>query len=89
MRFISVNDHFDTVTEFNQNKSLEIALKNLVNDMYAKDISKRVAVSRMLDMERGKFTGSNASYGYKVDSTNELRKYLVDEEAAAVVCQIF
>lgn len=89
VRFISINDHFDTEAEFNQNKSLEIALKNLVNDMYAKDISKRVAVSRRLDMERGKFTGSNAPYGYKVDSTDSLRKYLVDEEAAAVVRQIF
>ena len=87
--FISINDHFDTEAEFNQNKSLEIALKNLVNDMYAKDISKRVTVSRRLDMERGKFTGSNAPYGYKVDSTDPLRKYLVDEEAAAVVRQIF
>lgn len=89
VRFISINDHFDTEAEFNQNKSLEIALKNLVNDMYAKDISKRVAVSRRLDMERGKFTGSNAPYGYKVDNTDELRKYLVDEEAANVVRQIF
>lgn len=89
VRFISINDHFDTEAEFNQNKSLEIALKNLVNDMYAKDISKRVAVSRRLDMERGKFTGSNAPYGYKVDSTDPLRKYLLDEEAAAVVRQIF
>ena len=72
MRFISVNDHFDTDVEFNQNKALEIALKNLVNDMYAKDISKRVAVSRRLDMERGKFTGSNAPYGYKAVSYTHL-----------------
>lgn len=57
--------------------------------MYANDISKRVAVSRRLDMERGKFTGSNAPYGYKVDSTDAFRKYLVDEEAATVVRQIF
>ena len=49
VRFISVSDHFDTEAEFNQNKALEIALKNLVNDMYAKDISKRVSVSRRLD----------------------------------------
>ena len=89
VRFISVSDHFDTEAEFNQNKALEIALKNLVNDMYAKDISKRVSVSRRLDMERGKFTGSNAPYGYKVDSGDALRKYVIDREAAAVVRQIF
>ena len=89
VRFISVSDHFDTEAEFNQNKALEIALKNLVNDMYAKDISKRVSVSRRLDMERGKFTGSNAPYGYKVDSGDALRKYVIDRDAAAVVRQIF
>ena len=64
-------------------------MKNLVNDMYAKDISKRVSVSRRLDMERGKFTGSNAPYGYKVDSGDALRKYVIDRAAAAVVRQIF
>lgn len=58
MRFISVNDHFDTDVEFNQNKALEIALKNLVNDMYAKDISKRVAVSRSLNLQ-GELTVHN------------------------------
>lgn len=89
IRFISVNDHFDTEDGYNQNKSLEIALKNLVNDMYAKDISKRVACSRKMDMEKGKFVGSNAPYGYVVDRTDPLRKYVIDEDAAKVVQQIF
>ena len=89
IRFISVNDHFDSDEGFNQNKSLEISLKNLVNDMYAKDISKRVACSRKMDMEKGKFVGSNAPYGYLADSNDPLRKYVIDEPAADVVRQIF
>lgn len=89
VRFISVNDHFDTCAEFNGNKELEIALKNLVNDMYAKDISKRVAVSRKQEIERGRFTGSNAPYGYKVNEDHPLRQYLIDTEAAHVVQEIF
>lgn len=89
IRFISVNDHFDTEDGYNQNKSLEISLKNLVNDMYAKDISKRVACSRKMDMERGKFVGSNAPYGYVVDKADPLRKYVIDEDAAKVVQEIF
>ena len=89
IRFISVNDHFDSEEGFNQNKSLEISLKNLVNDMYAKDISKRVTCSRRMDMEKGKFVGSNAPYGYLVDFNDPLRKYVVDEQAAQVVRQIF
>ena len=85
-----MSDHFDTEAKYKSRiRALEIALKNLVNDMYAKDISKRVSVSRRLDMERGKFTGSNAPYGYKVDSGDVLRKYVIDRDAAAVVRQIF
>lgn len=89
IRFISVNDHFDSDEGFNQNKSLEISLKNFVNDMYAKDISKRVACSRRMDMEKGKFVGSNAPYGYLADSKDSLRKYVIDEQAAQVFRQIF
>ena len=89
VRFISVNDHFDTEQDYNENKSLEIALKNLVNDMYAKDISKRLVVTRKHEMERGKFTGSNAPYGYKVNESDPMRRFVMDEPAAAVVRKIF
>lgn len=89
VRFISVNDHFDTEQDYNENKSLEIALKNLINDMYAKDISKRLVVTRQHEMERGKFTGSNAPYGYKVNEADPMRRFVVDGPAATVVRKIF
>ena len=89
VRYISVNDHFDTLLNHNGNKELEIALKNLVNDMYARDISKRLVVTRKMDQKSGKFVGSNAPYGYKIDEQDPMRHYVVDEKAAAVVRQIF
>lgn len=89
MRFISVNDHFDTDAKNNENKALEVALKNLVNDMYAKDVSKRLVVARKQERERGKFTGSNAPYGYKVNDDDPLRHYVIDEPAAEVVRDIY
>lgn len=89
VRFISVNDHFDTDAKNNENKALEVALKNLVNDMYAKDVSKRLVVARKQEMERGKFTGSNAPYGYKVNEDDPLRHYVIDESAAEVVREIY
>ena len=89
VRFISVNDHFDTDAACNENKTLEIALKNLVNDMYAKDVSKRVSTVRRQEVERGKFTGSNAPYGYVVDDNDPLRHFLIDEPAAAVVRDMY
>lgn len=81
VRFISVNDHFDTNEEHNGNKELEIALKNLVNDMYARDVSKRVSTSRKQDQIRGKFLESSVPYGYKIKDNNHLRQewnYMVD-----------
>ncbi len=89
VRFISVNDHFDTDAACNENKTLEIALKNLVNDMYAKDVSKRVSTVRRQEVERGKFTGSNAPYGYVVNDKDPLRHFLIDEQAAAVVRDMY
>lgn len=89
VRFISVNDHFDSDAVNNENKALEIALKNLVNDMYAKDVSKRVSVARRQEMERGRFTGSNAPYGYHINKEDPLRHYLIDEPAAEVVRGIY
>ena len=88
VRYISVNDHFDTLLNHNGNKELEIALKNLVNDMYARDISKRLVVTRKMEQKSGKFVGSNAPYGYKIDEQDPMRHYVVDEKAAAVVRQI-
>jgi len=41
VRFISVNDHFDTENKEDDKKSFEVTIKNIINDLYAKDISKR------------------------------------------------
>lgn len=89
VRFISVNDHFDTDEKYNENKTLEISLKNLVNDMYAKDISKKLSITRRSEMERGRFTGSNAPYGYKINEESQMRQFIIDEPAAEVVREIF
>lgn len=89
VRFISINDNYDTDKEINGNKALEVAITNLVNDTYARNVSRNVGISRKIEINKGKFTGSNAPYGYKVDNTNPLRKYIIDEGPAGVVKDIF
>ena len=89
VRFISVNDNYDSDNEVDSGKALEIALKNLVNDMYAKDISKKVSSSRKSDMERGVFLGREAPYGYKIDLDDDKHHFLIDEPAAEVVRRIY
>ncbi len=85
VRFIAINDHYDTADIENTNKNLEISIKNLVNDLYTKDISKRIAASRQQDMARGSFVGSYAPYGYQAQIVNGIRGFVIDQETSAVV----
>lgn len=89
IRFISVNDHFDTNEAENDNKSMEIAIKNLVNEMYAKDISKKIAVARHQSMKKGSFTGSYAPYGYQIEAVDGIRKMVPDPATSEIVRKIF
>jgi hypothetical protein len=84
VRYIAVNDDFDTSNEDN-----EIApFKNILNEMYAKDISKKVRSSRRLAALQGKFMGSMPSFGYK-RSEEDRHKLVIDARAAEVVKRMF
>ena len=89
VRFISVNDHYDTEKEHSGNKGLEISMKNLVNDLYARDISTRISLVKREHFKQGKFSSCQAPYGYKVDSSDPNRRFLIDPKPAAVVRDIF
>lgn len=88
VRFISVNDHFDTVEDCNGNKGLGISLMNLVNDMYAKDVSKRITTTFENCMERGSVLG-NAPYGYDRVKNDNGYQLVIDEPVADIVRRIF
>ena len=88
VRFISVNDHFDTVEDCNGNKGLGISLMNLVNDMYAKDVSKRITTAFESCMERGSVLG-NAPYGYDRVKNDNGYQLVIDEPVAEIVGRIF
>lgn len=88
-RFIAVADHFDSMAANVNESKLAMNIKNLVNDMYAKDISKRVAIARKMSAESGSFIGSFAPYGYEVVHAQGIRKLQVNEECATVVRNIF
>lgn len=94
IRFISVTDHFDTfaVTSSEDGRVLangmEIPLKNIINEVYAKDISRKVGSAIEIKKREGGYGGGVAPYGYKKSSTVK-GKYEVDEEAAKVVRYIF
>lgn len=88
VRFIAINDNYDSCGEKAQSDALIVPFKNLINDAYCRDIS--VKIRSQLDIKRkmGDFIGAFAPYGYRKDEAN--RNWLVvDEEAARTVELIF
>lgn len=89
VRFISINDNLDTKDGIKSDKSYEIAIKNIFNDLYAKDISKKVKASKEVKMKQGSFIGAMAPYGYKVEIIDGKRVLVIDEKVADVVKLMF
>ncbi|MEL5899559.1 recombinase family protein [Clostridium sporogenes] len=89
VRFVSVIDKIDTEKGIDAKLSFEILIKNLINDMYAKDISHKVRTSRKVNAKQGFFIGSNPPFGYKVVKKDGGRKLEPDEVSMKVVQRIF
>lgn len=87
LRFIAVNDNYDTATVTSEGQ-LSASLQNIVNDYYAKDISRKVTSALQAKMERGDYIGNYAPHGYRKDPENKNR-LLIDPETAPVIRQIF
>ena len=88
IRFIAVTDHFDTALENGQHGGIMLPLKNMINEAYALDIGRKIKAQAHQAMLNGEFVGARAPYGYRKDPEN-CHRLLVDDEAAAVVQQIF
>ena len=86
-RFISIKENFDNFTCGVSMESLSVSLQNLVNAIYSRDISKKVSTALRAQMETGSFRNRHLPYGYLWNEDKSA--YAVDEEAAAVVRQIF
>lgn len=89
VRFISVNDKLDTVKETDSKKSFEVTLKNIINDMYAKDISVKIKTSKHNRARNGYFIGSVPPYGYKIKKSKEGQKLVIDENVKFIVEEMF
>ena len=86
VRYIAVNDDIDTFYETSGSDMMPFKLS--MNDMYAKDISKKVR-SNLLQMKKdGKFCGSSAPYGY-IRNPNNKHQLIPDSETAPIVKKIF
>lgn len=88
VRFIAVNDQYDSLNPDNGGSHITVPLKNMINEAYATDISRKVRSQAHQSMKDGAFIGGRPPYGYKKDPDN-CHKLLVNEETAPVVRQIF
>jgi len=88
VRFISVNDRFDSNDFDGTTGGLDIGFRNLIYSLYSKDLSQKVRSAKKTRMEKGEFIGSHAPYGYAKSPENR-KKLVIDEKAAAVVRRIF
>lgn len=88
IRFISITDGYDSLTCDDAEGALMIPLKNMINDVYAKDISRKIITSFRARQEKGEFLPAFAPYGY-VKSKEVAYRYEVDRETAPYVRMIF
>lgn len=88
IRFISVNDHYDSNSHIGQTTGIDVGFKNIVNDMYSKDISIKKKSAMKTRHSKGKHITAYPFYGY-IKNPEDRHSLLVDEVAAKVVRMIF
>jgi len=88
VRIISINDNIDTFKIPKSNVYIEIPLRNLMNDCYARDISEKVKSTLKVKQQKGDFIGTFAPYGYLKDPKNR-HKLIIDKDASIIVKKIF
>lgn len=87
VRFISVNDHYDSSNHDGKTAGMDITFRNLVYDYYSKDLSSKVKTAMRSKQEKGEFI-TCFPYGYKPSPENK-HKMVIDEPAAEIVREIF
>lgn len=93
VRFIAVSDGIDTGDKGNDTKQMSTAMaaeiKNLVNDMYAKDFSTKAKIGLKQRREAGSYVGGPPPYGYKAVWEGKVRRLIPDENTVEIVRHIY
>jgi hypothetical protein len=88
VRFIAINDSYDSENQNPQTDNLIIPFKNLINDAYCADTSRKIRSQFDIKRKKGEFIGAFTAYGYLKDPENKNR-IIIDEAAASVIHDIF
>jgi hypothetical protein len=85
VRYIAVNDGVDS---FNANEMDITPFKNILNEFYSRDISKKIKTGKAIRAAQGKFMGTTAPFGYQKDPADK-NHLIIDERTAPTVRYIF
>lgn len=88
VRFISVNDNYDSENADMSDTHLILPIRNFINDSYCRDISMKVKSSKEVKRKNGEFIGAFAPFGYKKDDKNK-HKLVIDKEVSHIIERIF
>ena len=86
LRFISINDQYDSKDYFGDTGGFEVSIKNFIAQTYAQDASMKIKSNFKAKAESGQFIAFKQIYGYVVTQD---KKLILDEEPASVVGMIF
>lgn len=89
VRFIALADGIDTFLAESGTGEMAVNLKNLVNEMYARDIARRVKSSRQSSQEQGSYTGGIPPYGYQAECVDGRRCLFICQETSVIVKDIY
>lgn len=89
VRYIAINDKYDSNDPDNTTKGIMVNIRAIVNDRFVKDTSLKRTKTAISKTENGEFIGFLAPYGYKVVKKNGIRTLEIDEYAASIVKRIF
>ena len=88
VRFIAVNDNYDSSSPDNAHDGIIIPLRNMINEAYALDIARKIKTQQRQAMKDGKYVGGRTPYGY-LKSPDDCHQLIVDPVAAEVVKTMF
>lgn len=88
IRFIAINDNYDSLNSREESDGWMIPFKNLINEAYCRDISVKIRSQLEIKRKHGDFTGAFAAYGYLKDPDHK-NHLIIDSYAAGVVQDIF
>ncbi len=88
IRFISVDDHYDSENMGGSLAAFDIKFRNLIYDLYSRDLSKKVKSALVARKAKGEYVSANCPFGYE-KAPDDRHMLLIAEDEAAVVRRIF